>query len=116
MRLKNVIKAAAVAAAVTAVGVSVAPQSASASVYWSWHGYQVEYDNNPGDRAPSWAWLFNGGANTAFVEVYLGGPNYNSSLLASPGKAAGHEYTADIQAFKVCEYVHNTVECSGWMK
>ncbi|WP_327111120.1 hypothetical protein OG206_00870 [Streptomyces sp. NBC_01341] len=130
MILQKLTRAAAVVAALAAVGAGVsfaAPQSASAAAQTSrsamatWGGATVEAqaDNNPGSGAASWIWgadYRSGDSEGALVHVdYVDGSSESRGPIFNGSSSAN--LSKDIRRFQVCFYTTSGLyyhNCSAW--
>ena len=113
MGLKNFAKAAVVATAVAVAGVSLTAQPASAGTTINHYDAQGQFDNNPGNGAQSWVWVYAGPNTSATVEYQY----YNGStgrISAKTWKSASASLGQDIWRIRVCAVKFVASSCSGW--
>ncbi|MBP2702948.1 hypothetical protein JOL79_03920 [Microbispora sp. RL4-1S] len=113
MGLRNVAKAAVVATAVAAAGVSLTAQPASAATTVDWYSAQGQFDNNPGNGAASWVWVYAGPNTSAAVEYQY----YNGAtgrVTANTWGAASANLGQDIWRIRVCVLRLVATSCSNW--
>jgi hypothetical protein len=114
--MKPLMRAVGVALAGTLAGVALvaSPASAAQSAPLNWSGYQAVFDNNPGGGAQSWAWLYNGGYNTAYLKVQFYNEERNTGLTVGRGQSGSKTYDKDIWRMQICEHTIPAVHCSAW--
>lgn len=111
MRIANAARAVAVATLIAGVTLTAAPASAAVSV--SFQGAQAQYDNNPGNNAESWVWVY--AANWAAARVeYRHYDGTGGSL--STTSSASRTLNKDIWQIRVCvdSWSVGPAGCSDW--
>lgn len=117
MRIKNVVRAAGVAAVAGVAGLSLAPAASAApaalhpDVRYSttYRSVQGQLDTNPGDGAPSWVWVYGGsGGGRVDYQFYDGSIN---SMYVNSGQASSTEPSAAVWRIRACT---NSGACGSW--
>ncbi|AWW41741.1 MULTISPECIES: hypothetical protein [Streptomyces] len=120
MIFKKFVRAAAAAAALTTagVGMTAAPASAAeagvSATTLNFPGGQAQFDNNPGNGAQSWVWVWNNSqySGTVRVDYQL----YNGtigSLQADWGQGHSLNLAEDIWRIRGCWHIQNW-SCTDW--
>ncbi|TYB64768.1 hypothetical protein FXF51_20120 [Nonomuraea sp. PA05] len=113
MKVKNTLRATAVALTLAVAGTALAAQPASASTKIYYMSTQGEYDNNPGNGAQAWVWVWsNGAAGGRIVWEHYDGTG--GTMYVGHGVSASRNVSKDIWRARVCEHYSGTYSCSPW--
>jgi hypothetical protein len=126
MKLNTTIRAAAVATGMVVAGLSLTTP-ASADTYCGSFcivdhyvdklptiHYQAQVDNNPGNGAASWIWVWSSGLGD-HVDYYLNGDGSMHKLYSPFADSASKSLSKDVTAFRVCgPNGFGADTCSDW--
>ncbi|MFD1277850.1 hypothetical protein ACFQ51_55550 [Streptomyces kaempferi] len=109
-----------IAATVALAGGAAMQPASAAQLYTEYYGTQVRVDNDPGDGAASWIWVYGSteqGATGTKVEI-LYSPTHTGVLGVGPGEAAAIDLPEDVQAIDIYNYSNNgdgATRSTGWL-
>ncbi|WP_306185120.1 MULTISPECIES: hypothetical protein [unclassified Streptomyces] len=114
MKLKRFTQAGLVAATVAVAGLGLAlPAAASGSVSCDGYRctasagaeskyYEAQVDNNPGNGAASWIWVYSNSGYQAHADYYLEGDSTMHQYYSPVYGATSMNLGKDVTAFRVC--------------
>ncbi|MBP2704959.1 hypothetical protein JOL79_14150 [Microbispora sp. RL4-1S] len=116
MGLKSFARSAVVATAVAAAGVSIVAQPASAGTTLNYAGASGQFDNNPGNGAASWVWIWAGWDNSSARTEYQYYDGSTGAVWANTGQSNTANLGKDVWRIRVCvSRWDNTITwCSSW--
>lgn len=94
------------------------PPSTMATAGIWWQGSKAEVDNNPGNGAAAWIWLYSAGGEGSTVQYRTYDGAWGINLYTRAGTSTSWNLGRDVWAFRLCNHpdaAHQVYDCSGWV-
>ncbi|MEU0851241.1 hypothetical protein ABZ387_25230 [Streptomyces flaveolus] len=113
MKLKRITRSAVTALAMATVALGLNAGTASAATYVSVWGAEGRYDNNPGNGAASWIWVYTGDNSEARLTYILNDGSRHELTATGTYSSATASLNQDVRTIQVCTNFPTPV-CSAW--
>jgi hypothetical protein len=105
-KLRTAVRASVISAAIAlSAGAVVIPAASASQVTVSADGAQAAYDNNPGNGAQSWVWVYAGGTIHTKVTIHFVDGSSTYVEVYNPGYSQSFNLSKDVRYLRLCASV-----------